>query len=894
MKVRCGILQTWRDWLSRAVKTGYLKSKHRLPVVVGEFLLDAILSLTGDHRFRFCGGVAPSLIEHYNYHNKKVLSYYCKPDTLEKHYRLHMKKKLVLQTAVLAAAFNTPFLAQTFAQEEGALPSAAPALADASQGKTITSVEIRYIGSGRVDESRIRSRVSLKEGTAYSKDKEEADIKSLIASGDVENVSINTVESKNGVRITLSVEARAGLGDVTFLGNSAVSSDKLRTVIDDFKTGKSVDNAKLQTATKEIEDYYKKKGFTDVTVNYTVEPAANGFSRVVFKIDEGQSGKLRDVTFEGNNGISSKELRKVMKADDRGWMFWSAAKVEQEKMESDIQAIETHYRDKGYVNARVTGMEKVRVDDKRVDIVVRISEGEIFSVSSVAIAGAKAYDPNELVPAFHLASGKTFSEKDLKADVKTIKSFYGSRGYADIRVTPAIKNSGVGQVSVTYNIEEGSIYKVNEIRFTGNEKTRDSVMRRELAIIPGETYNQNTIDISERRLRGLGYFKDVSVLPSDANTPGYKDLSINVIEQQTGSLNFGAGFSSIDNLVGFVDLRQSNFDIGSWPPVGAGQRFNANLKIGTRRKDITVGWYEPWLLGNPLGFGVDAFYTEKTYLSDYYDQTNFGADIYFRKKINENSDLRLQLLSENVTIDGVEGKKQKVYKGDSRYSDSNSPDGSSGGRDYQYVDGTGASQQIQNEAGDYLHNEVTLTYNYDSRDDNILPRKGMKFSADLSGAFGDVQDVGFALNFSKPWHLPLDMIFTINASYERVEGSDVPIFERTFLGGANNMRGFKYRDVGPKDGNGEPLGGDQAWFVSGEVTFPIMERVRGATFVDVGAVSGGLEDTVGGGTNSDFGFGLRLNLPIFGPLKLDYGIPIQADEYNDGAGRFNISVDYKF
>lgn len=805
-----------------------------------------------------------------------------------------MKKKLVLQTAVLAAAFNSPLLSLSYGQSDAALPAETPSLTEAGEGKNITSVEVRYVGSGRVDEARIRSRMSLKEGTPYSKDKEEADIKGLVASGDVENVTISTVESSKGVKIVVAVEARAGLGDVTFLGNSAISTDKLRTVVENFKTGGNIDNVKLQQATRDIEDYYKKKGYTDVTVNYTVEPAANGFSRVTFKIDEGQSGSLRDVLFEGNNGLSSKDLRKVMKSDNRGFMFWSAAKLEQEKLDVDIHAIESHYQDKGYVNARVTGMEKVRVDDKRVDLVVRISEGEVFSVSAVAIAGAKAFDPNTLLPAFKLASGKTFSGKDMKSDVQTIKSYYGSRGYADVRVTPAIKNAGVAQVSVTYNIEEGSIYKVNEIRFSGNSATKDSVMRRELAIIPGETYNQNTIEISERRLRGLGYFKDVTVLPSDADTPGYKDLSINVIEQQTGQLNFGAGFSSIDNLVGFVDLRQSNFDITSWPPIGAGQRFNANLKIGTERKDIVLGWYEPWLFGNPLGFGIDAFYTEKTYLSDYYDQTNLGADIYFRKKLNEGSDLRLQLLSENVTIDNVYGKNRTVYEGDDDYDEDEGPDGRNSRGKYQYADGSGASQQIQDEAGDYLHNEVTLTYNYDTRDDNILPRKGMKFSAAVSGAFGDVQDVGFELSLSKPWHLPLDMIFTVNASYERVEGSDVPIFERTFLGGANNMRGFEYRDVGPKDTNGEPLGGDQAWYLSGELTFPIMERVRGATFVDVGAVSGGLDDTVGGGTNSDFGIGLRLNLPIFGPLKLDYGIPIQTDSYNDSGGRFNISVDYKF
>ena len=773
-----------------------------------------------------------------------------------------MKKKHLLHSALLAtactASLSVPSRAQDLALPTPAEPAAT--VVDTTEGKIINSVDVRYSGSSKVDKDRILSRLSLQKGQPYSKDREEADIKSLVDSGDVENVSINTTEAGGGINVVITVEARAGLGDVTFVGNSLISSDKLRTVVEDFKTGANVENSKLQTATRDIEDYYKKKGFSDVTVNYSVEPAANGFSRVIFKIDEGQKGYLRNLSFEGNNGVSSSALKKVMKADNRGLTFWSGAKLDQEKLDTDRHAIESYYQDQGYVNAKVTGMDKVRVDDKKVDLVVKISEGEVFTVTGVDMSGVKSFNAGDLIPAFNLENGKIFSGKNMKEDMATIKSYYGSRGYADVRVTPQIKNTGAGQIAVTYAVEEGSIYKINEIRFTGNTATKDEVMRRELAVIPGETYNSNTLEVSERRLRGLGYFKDVTVIPSEAPTPGFKDIGINVTEQQTGQLNFGAGFSSIDNLVGFVDLRQSNFDISSWPPVGAGQRFNMNLKIGTRRKDVTVGWYEPWLFGNPLGFGVDGFYNQKTFLSDVFDQTNLGADIYFRKKLDEAADLRLQLLSENVTIDGIDPK---------------------------------ASPEIKNEAGDYFHNEITLTYNYETRDDMVIPRKGFKFAADISAAFGDVQDVGFGLQFYKPFQLPLDMIFAVNGAYETVDGSNVPIFERTFLGGANNLRGFNYRDVGPKDATGEPLGGRSSWFLTTELTFPIVERVRGAVFYDVGAVDAG-SFAVGGGINSDYGIGLRLNLPIFGPLKLDYGIPIQGDKFNADGGRFQISVDTKF
>ncbi len=784
-----------------------------------------------------------------------------------------MKKKLVTVTAVWIAAFATT--SRVAAQELGAPPTPAepalpgenppPAVAEnptapAGEGKTIKSIDVRFKGAAAVDRDRILSNMSLKVGEKYSTEKEEADIKRLYGTGDVDNIIISTEDVAGGVRVIVTVEGRAGLGDVTFLGNSEFTADRLRKEID-LKVGATVEDAKLQEASRTIEELYRKKGFSDVTVNYTVEPAGNGFSRITFKIDEGQRGYLRDVIFEGNSSISAKELKKVMKADNRGIKFWTGPKLEQEKLDADVRAIEEYYQNRGYVNARVTGYERVRVDAKKVDLMVRISEGQQFTVKSVSVSGMKAYNPEEFIPAFDLESGKLFSGANMKSDIQKIKTYYGSRGYAEVKVTPQIKEAGGNEISVVYAIEEGSTFSINKISFSGNEATKDEVMRREMAIHPGDQYNQTTIDVSELRLKKLGYFKEVTVIPSDAETPGYKDLSISVTEGQTGQLNFGAGFSSIDNLVGFISLRESNFDFG-WPPKGAGQRLNIDVKVGTKRKDINIGWYEPWLFGRPLGFGVEGFFTEKTYLSDVYDQTNMGGDIYFRKRLNEFSDWRLQLLAEQVKIDGIDAN---------------------------------ASEAIKSEGGSFFHSEASLTYNFDSRDDNVLPRRGMKFSAEGSLAFGDFEDYGLALNFSKPVLLPWDLIFTVNASYETVEemgGGRVPIFERVFLGGANNLRGFEYRDVGPKDETGEALGGKSAWYIGGELTVPVIERVRLAGFLEAGGVD---TSAFGGGNmNGDYGFGLRLNLPVLGPLRLDYGIPFEGDEFNDSGGRFNISVDYKY
>jgi outer membrane protein insertion porin family len=766
-----------------------------------------------------------------------------------------MKKPLVITSTVclglLAWNLTPPVVAQN-------VPAAATS---GKEGKTVTSVTVSQSGGSSIDRDRILANMSLKEGDVYTAEKEEADLKNLFSSGLADNVSIDSKEVGGGVAVNVTLTPRASMGEVQFSGNSLFNSQRLAEEID-LKPGSTTDDGKLQEARKAIEELYANKGYNDVLVSYEVVPAGNGYSRVTFTVNEGEKGVLNDLQFEGNSAMTASELEKVMKADNRGWKFWSGAKLEADKLEEDARNIEAAYQRKGYVNAKVTGMEKSRVNGDKVDLIVRISEGQQFTVSGVTLSGNKTYQNTQLTPTggFNLESGALFNGDNLKADMGEIKRFYTSRGYADARVTPQVTNTGTGSIAINYAIEEGGIYTIDKINISGNSDTDERVMRREMAIDPGDTFNSTKLEVSERRLRGLGYFDDITLLPSDSSTEGMKDLNITVKEGNTGQLNFGAGFSSIDNLVGFVNVNQRNFDISSWPPVGAGQNFYLNLRAGTRRKDVNIGWYEPWLFDKRLGFGTEAFFNQKTFLSDNFDQQNVGGNIYFRKQAGESSDFRLQWLVQNVTIDNIDPK---------------------------------SSDLLKREGGDYLHNEVTLTYNYDTRDDNVLPRKGFKFQADAAVSFaGDVSDQSLGLQFSKPVQLPWDLIFTMSGSADVIAG-DPPIFERAFLGGARDLRGFDFRDVGPKDQNGEPLGGDTAWFLSAELTAPIVDKVRAAVFYDVGEVSGG-PGTFGGGVNSNYGVGVRLNLPILGPLRLDYGIPVQADEFNDGGGRFQIMVDYKF
>ena len=753
-------------------------------------------------------------------------------------------------------------------------PADAPMAEPAAQ-KRVKSVEVRFTGSSSVDKARITSNMRLKPGEVWTREKEEDDLRALFNSGDLLNVSIDSIDGPDGVSVIVTGEARPAMGDLAFEGNTVFKTDRLRDEAD-FKTGTVVEEAKLNEVRAKIQELYQKRGYADTTVSYSVEQGSQpGFSRIVFRIDEGTRGILNDVRFEGNTVISSRRLKTITESDDRSWIkFWDLKrKITQEKIEGDIQRIQDVYGDAGYFDARVDNVDQVQASDAKVDLVFRITEGIQYTTGSIGVTGNKVFDAATLIPVFQLESGTTFSLADMRSDIETIDDYYGSRGYADVKVTPRISRSG-NLINVTYGIEEGQQFKLGRINIAGNSATRTEVILREMALEPGDDYNTIKVKKSMTRLRNLDYFEQgngIDFMPvASPLGPEYKDLNISLVEKKTGQVQFGAGFSTIDNLVGMVEITQRNFDIANWPRfTGAGQRFRLSLRAGTQRKDFLLSVTEPYFLGQRLSLGGDLFWTERNFLSDYFDQRDVGASLNLRKPLGDNSDLRLTYTLQNVEIYGIDGD---------------------------------ASQAIRDEEGKFLQSRLSSAWVYDNRDSFQQPRRGHKIQVEgaLSGGFlgGDVEVYNFAVTGSKFWNMPFDTIFFVEGRAAVVDtfgnGERVPIFEREFLGGANNLRGFDFRDVGPKDENGEPIGGNTSAYITLEYSVPVFGKVRGAVFADAGFVNADSWDFSSSDYNANVGFGVRAVLPVVGPIKLDYGIPVTADEFNDSSGRFQVLMDYKF
>ena len=745
------------------------------------------------------------------------------------------------------------------------------------EGKNITSVDVRYRGAKTVDEARIRNLMSTKAGTAYRAERLDNDIKTLFESGLIDDVKFLAESTGGGVRVIADVLTRPAVNGVGFVGNSVFSDQKLAKETK-LKSGGAMGDAEILEARRNIEEYYQGYGYPDVLVSHrTQETGQAGLSDLIFVIDEGAKNEVRKIRFEGNTVFTSKELRKEMETKEKGWLSWltKSGRFESFQLDEDLDKVLDYYRSRGYLRASSPGIRREPVGDGRVDLVVPISEGEKYTVAGVSFGRMSVFKPEELYPSMKLNGGDAYSSATMREDIKTIRSFYGSRGYADAVVSPDIKDAGPNKVSIKYQVSEGSRFRVGQVNIQGNTKTKDKVIRREVPLKPGDWFNTVELETTKARLQNLQYFGNVQATGTPAGN-GYRDVDILVEERNTGSIGVGVGFSSIDNVVGFLTLEQTNFDITNpWAFTGGGQRFSMSLRAGSERSEFSVSLVEPWFLDRRLSLGGELFYRQSSFFSDEYEQTNAGGAIYIRKPLTEKSSLKLEYRLEQIGVD---------------------------------VDsGATAFYRANVEDGDFIRSAVTLQYLYDNRDSTIQPRRGERIDIALTmagGLFGgDVDTVTLSAQGAKYWNLKWDSILSVNGELAFVDSlsGDVPVFDRLFLGGGRTLRGFEFRDIGgPRDdgagGSGEVIGGQSLGFLSVEYTVPVIDTIRAAVFYDVGFVNTGSWDIAPEDIYSDVGFGVRIKLPISPvPLALDYAVPVTApDSAADKGGQFNFYLNYEY
>jgi outer membrane protein insertion porin family len=744
-------------------------------------------------------------------------------------------------------------------------------------GPVVRSIVVQFAGPQTISRERVMANLKTKVGDNYSERAAEEDVKTLFGTGDVSNVRIFAEPQGDGVRVIVLVQGRSVVTEILIEGAYDVSPNRLRRELT-YKVGDRLSEDQVEKSRQAMLELYRDRNFSGVDITTRVDTNdRTGDSRVVYLVNEGSKQVVTRIDFVGNDSVLAKDLRKAMKTKTKNILsiINKSGRLIPSQLQEDRDAIRLVYQNQGFADVQVTNVEVVPLEGNNVELIFTIQEGVQYSVNRLSLDGVNVTTPDELMGRLKMVDGSLYTPDGLTADIKALQEFYGTQGYIDAAIIPEISPAGRGLVNVTYRIDEGAQSFINLVNIQGNTKTKDHVIRRELAVAPGDVYDSVLVDTSRQRLENLNYFSQVQTVPTDTMIPGRKDLNVIVEEKRTGSFNFGAGFSTIDSLVGFAELQQTNFDIFGWPSfVGGGQRLRIRGQYGIERADAEISFTEPYFLGYKLSFGAEAFYRNATFLGPY-DQSNYGGAIQLRKPFGEFVAANLEYKIEGIDIFDLTTSIPQIAGG--------------------VVNGV----NLPSQQGTYFRNALSGGINFDNRDNLFLTRRGTfvalnMFLASITGQ-QDVDDYGISLDASQHIPLPWDMIFLAKgqlATVDTLGSGQVPLFDRLFLGGANNLRGFQFRQVGPSNG-GVYYGGNSLGYGTLELTVPVITRVRGAFFVDAGYVNQDSWDFNGTDYNANYGFGVRLDLPI-GPIRIDYGIPFVTDQYNGSQGQIQFNIGYQF
>jgi outer membrane protein insertion porin family len=775
----------------------------------------------------------------------------------------------------------------------------------------IEQIQVQHIGPPAVSDDLVRAHIRVKEGDTYSLSATTSDVRSLESTGFFRDVRVAADRTENGYKLIYIVQGKPVLTEIRFEGNTKFSRRKLLRKVD-AKIGQPLDDYQLFAAAQEIQKMYQKAGYHRTRV----EPVSKvnealGRATAVFTITESPRIRITDVVFDGASVFSQKKLRRVIKTR-RWWMFsWltGSGRLKDEQFEEDKLRLLEFYQDEGYIEFELKDVTFEQPAPNRMIIRFHVFEGRQYKVGKVDFQGNETFSAEQIrqgltvmgrVVRPRMMEGDIFTPKGLEQNIEAIQDFYGARGYigkGDASRIPVVArkrpNIEQGTMDLEFRLEEGTESYVEKIEIRGNTRTRDKVLRRELAIAPGEVFNMVRVKISEERLRNLQYFNKVETEVDPTDIPNRKNLVIGVEEGSSGSFYMGAGFSSVENLFGYVGMTQGNFDLFN-PPffTGGGQKLRLQATVGTETQNYEMRFVEPWFLGRRLALELDLYHRDIQYYSDEYRQTETGARVGLTKAIwRENLIAGVSYTIENIGIEFGNSSTQtnvQVQLGPGR---------SRGTR----VLPPSISPELAQEEGDWLVSKLGYTLAYDTRRGGRLANRGQRTQLGFDVAGGPLgADVDFyKLELQTSWYfrgpLPghiLEFVGRIGVVEPFGDSDRTHIWDRFYLGGAYTLRGYKFRDVGPKDFLGEPTGGNTYWMGSLEYSVPIIERLRAAVFYDIGVVNYDAYDFDPSNYHDNWGLGLRINIPQMGPLRLDYGFPIRHDDTVSGKARFQFSVGW--
>ncbi len=741
----------------------------------------------------------------------------------------------------------------------------------------VSSVSVS--GNRFIEEDAILYAIETRPGEVLSPDVLQKDLKTIYRMGYFKDIRIISADSDTGVAITFQVAEKPMVRSIQIKGNKAIKLEDIRKQME-VKPRTILDLNKINGDIARIRKIYRDKGYYNVDVTYQVKPVDENYTSVDFLIKENEVVKVKKVTFSGNESLKAGKIKRIMETREKHW-FWSLITArgvyKDEGVRKDRERITAYYYSKGFLEVKVDEPE-VSIEDNGVFVHFTVTEGNRYTIGDIAFQGDLIYDNETLHQAVGSAPGTTFNGRTLNDDLIALKALYAEKGYAYADISPLTDLQKEQQtVDLMFNIEKGDKIFIEQIKITGNTRTRDNVIRREMRLNEGSIYNSEEIKRSKQEINNLGFFEEVNINTEPGSEPDKVKLGVEVKERPTGTFSIGAGYSSVDSVVGMLQISQNNL-------FGRGQQLQLMAQLGGHSNYYNISFTEPWFRDTRTSLGFDLFNIEREYEEFDRDSTGFnlrGSWPLDSFKYLDYTRFYLTYRYEQIDIDIIDWDE-------------------------------GVALDIQRQEGSNSVSSIITAIVKDSRDDRWKPRSGVRhsLSMEVSGPGGSSRFITLIASMGKWFPLPWDTAFAVRGTVGQIfpySGKGVPISEKFFLGGLDSLRGFDVRSVGPRErrpkrpqeywiagrkytyypkgysDKKDVVGGKKELYFNFEYLFPILKDsgVRGLVFYDTGNAYGS-----GEGFLSDFrhcvGVGVNWYSP-FGPLKVVWGINLSPRDDEDSS-----------
>jgi outer membrane protein insertion porin family len=744
-------------------------------------------------------------------------------------------------------------------------------------------IRVHFRGNRKVEDDALRVNLKTKPGMALTKELLQEDVHTIWRLGYFEDVQVETAQAEGGFVVTFVLKEKPSIRKIYVSGHDEVGLTKINEVLD-IKKEQVLDLAKIKKNVEKIRDLYLQRGFYMAEVDYELHRDSPGEVDVYFRVHENSKVEIRRVNFTGNKQVTDAELRAVMltQPGDLFSALTSSGTYREDVFQRDIMLIQSHYFDHGYINVKVGDPRMELSPDRRsMYITVAIEEGQQYRIGKLDVKGELLDSRETYLGRLQAKPGDIFNRTQVAQDVQNIADLYKDKGYAYVNSTPETRVDDKDRtVDLSFDIQKGPLVNFERINIRGNTKTRDKVIRREMRIYEGEQFSQSGIDVSKRRVNSLGFFDKVEVTTKRGSTDDTMDVNVEIGERQTGAFQIGAGFSSVESFIAQAQISQNNL-------LGRGTSATLQAQVSGLRQLYMLQYEDPYFLDTRVTFGFNLFNQQRYYLG--FTRKASGGSLTWGYMLADNLRAYLTYTLQDVGV--TTGGRSNLFTGSER---SPLPAGS-----------------LANLLHSGLLSSVRLSISHDTRDDRMFPHRGWyntasaEFAEPAFGSESQFTRYEGALRYYYP--LPAGMTLRLKGEGGLITSRDpqgVPIFERYFVGGIYDIRGFALYSLGPKisvpntQDPDSPLktfsvGGNLRVLGKAEIEIPIFDKmgIRGVVFTDVGnaynlesqycrlkpawadvSVDPCVKLFPLTSMRSSWGFGFRWFSPI-GPLRFEWGIP---------------------